>query len=355
MLTIYHSLSESQALGLKVGRASWDSRHIPVAALKQAIIKDQYDCCILKLDSKSPTLMTDLSELQFIYGISGITRRYLVDYRKYTFKPYFFPNWSEELYDGSVEKVALLKRLVWSIFSDEPLMYYHLPFYQHLVDKQNELEALFLFLKEFDNVKQNGIQKRLFFFKDESGYFGLTAMTYTDGETTVESNITGIIPSYRGKGYYKDLIRFNQNHHWESGMDFCTCGARIQNIPAQRAFVKENMYVKNYVFGIYLFPFLQKTNVAPIRTSIQLEKQNKIFQQIEIVQQVQQIVAKHWTGFKNINQLKWVWNQQEQQNSIAQLVLSFPISTPSVLLLVVQLKDKHNHVVGILYLEYVNK
>ena len=46
---VYHSLPESNALQLKIGRCKSDSANINFTTLKKILINDNYDCCILKV------------------------------------------------------------------------------------------------------------------------------------------------------------------------------------------------------------------------------------------------------------------------------------------------------------------
>ena len=253
MNPIRHSLEESAALHMKIGRLNLDD--IDNKTLLNAVAEGEYDCLIARSNLNQPDLMLRMSQLNMPYAISGTIRRYKVDYTRFTkCKPYERNDWESELYDGSQNE--LLRELVYDVFAAEPLMYYNLPYYNKLVNNSDELECLYLYLKSFNCKNAIKPLKKLFFFKDKTGYFGLTAMTIFDEPKYSDSVLTGIRPIYRGKGIYKDLIRFIQNHHYQTGLDYCVCGARMQNMAAQKAFAKEDLYFTGNVLNLHIFPFL---------------------------------------------------------------------------------------------------
>ncbi len=337
---IHFSKEESRVLGMKLGRSHLEKDG--TSDLVEEMIREEYDCCIIKTSANLRDQMFHLQKMNMPVFNSGVVRRYRINYREgFQLKPYSFSNWVEELYDGT--QLEILRELVNDIFYDEPIKFFNIPIYGHLVTKEQELECLFLYLKEFDNVLRNGTTKRMFLFLNAEGkYIGLTAMIDIPEEEHGDSVLSGILPAYRGKKLYGDIIKFIENDHFSRGFDYGICGARIQNIAAQKAFSKEDLYVTHYEYTYYIFPLLNRTEQSIIKRSISFKDISEMSFIMDLFELLRKEDSLNKLSTWNLKQTYKILKGKIKKGISYELSVSFPIFSDEEIIIVIKIHNNND-------------
>ena len=226
---IDYSATESETLGIKIGRCNTD--YFDEKELYRLITDGAYDLCRLKICAEDEFAQYRLAQTGLPAFFSGSIRRYKT---KITEKPsgdYTYPDLIWEEYDGSQE--ALLRDMLVGTWGTYPIGYYRTPFLNLLVDKDNEIESVFRFYKKQNNPNINP-DNTLIFIKHRGNYVGFFGLNKVNGN--LECHIAGTLEPYRSRVYFFDWIRFAKEYCITHQLKYFIFGARNENNGVQRIF-----------------------------------------------------------------------------------------------------------------------
>lgn len=226
---IDYSATESETLGIKIGRCNTD--YFDEKELYRLITEGAYDLCRVKVCAEDEFAQFRLAQTGLPAFFSGSIRKYKT---KITEKPaggYIYPDLIWEEYDGSQE--ALLRDMLVGTWGKYPLGYYRTPFLNLIVDKKKEIESVFRFYKKQNNPNVNP-DNTLIFIRHRGNYVGFFALNKVKGN--LECHIAGILEPYRSRVYFFDWIRFAKEYCITHQLKYFIFGARNENSGVQRIF-----------------------------------------------------------------------------------------------------------------------
>ena len=227
--TVDFSATESNILGLKVGRCNSDL--FDEVALYDQITAGEYDLCRVKVPAEDEMAPYRLNKTGLPFFFSGSIRRYKTKISEPPPGSYNFNDLVFEMYDGTQDQ--LLKLMLVGTWGTYPLGYYRTPYISDLVTKEKEIESVFQFYKKF-NLKRDYPNNSIMFIKHGDEYVGFFALNIVGNN--LESHIGGILEPYRKSGYFLDKLRYIKEFCIEHKLEHFVFGARNENAAVQRIF-----------------------------------------------------------------------------------------------------------------------
>ncbi len=224
-----YSETESQILGLKIGRCNSD--FFESKTLATQIQSSQYDLCRLKVPAEDEMAVHRLNQMGMPAFFSGSIRRYSTRIDREPEGNYNYTDLIWEKYDGSQDQ--LLRDMLVGTWGTYPLGYYRTPFLSTLINKEAEIESVFQFYKKSNNPNINP-NNGFVFIKHGDNYIGFFALNIINGN--LESHIGGILEPYRKGGYFLDKLRYIKHFCIDNKLERFIFGARNENAQVQRIF-----------------------------------------------------------------------------------------------------------------------
>lgn len=244
---IFHSVNDSEILGLKTGHAFVSAQNIHTILAET--IQGDFDICRLKIPE------ADKQEVFAILQQSGYDWHHAYDIVKYyPITGNFPPNMplteglSFELYTG--ESADTLIELIKQSYADDPIGYYLSAQLATYISKEQEALCLATYLsKEFV-----GNNYRLWIIKLFGEAVGFTANRIDWVKKEYEGLHAGVLPNYRNAGLFASLIRFNINYSQTIGIIANPTGTRSHNRASQRVFEGEGITTTGTEAIVHLMP-----------------------------------------------------------------------------------------------------
>jgi hypothetical protein len=197
---VFLSESESNFLGIRVGRTDVNDLIDPIA-IQQQIIDLNLDLCRIKLPGNHPDLLTQLEKLAFPYFLLNINQAYefYSEGNLPVEKEISFHEVKTE-----IEK-EILAQTVRQCFEGEQGTYFTNPLMQNFISRQAEMEAMVGYV--LTSTTTPGHWARIVRYRNEVAGFVL----YQVNAETALGELFGVIPEYRKLGLSRDIGAFVMN------------------------------------------------------------------------------------------------------------------------------------------------
>lgn len=256
---IFHSTTESDLLGLKVGHASIDN--LDATALRGALVEGAYDLCRLKvrMDQVRDGAISVLETTGIPYFYAGGILRYEVDYRTGVYVPSAAPRDDLQFMPVESGDQVALESMVRACFFDDPIGYYKTPYLAAILDRNAEVDCLIQY-----HLGDGAHERHAFLVERDGVAVGFLVM-HVDGGI-VHTPLLGILPKERGGHLFdpmRDFIHTFASEHGFAEQE----GARIDNLLSQNVFGQDGLqHVANETI-YHLTPFLQRGSDRAVKTS----------------------------------------------------------------------------------------
>ncbi len=223
---------ESEFLGVKIGRFS--GADLDISIIKKAMEEEGLDVCRIKIPAYNLTVNHKLNELNLPFYFGGGIINYIMHTADIHSGPY--------INEGIKFKVALpedadvLENLIKQAFFDDPMGYYKIPGASKYFSKQDEAACMAAW-----HLKLLGSPDHLMYLSNtENEYNGFISI-YKDTDRSVITPIAGVLPSYRRKDIFHDLVVYRQRYCQKNKLAFGLQGARMANFYSQKVFIDEGV------------------------------------------------------------------------------------------------------------------
>ena len=245
------SETESNLLGLKIGRGEFLLSAEMEEGLAADIIRNKWDICRLKTNGFNEQIFHILDRIAVPWNIFSIN--YLNEKKTGT-EPFFSNELEAVLYSGEQEEelISILK----IILQSKGWFEYYNELYQELLDKRKQKALALEYFSSFHEKKRkNG---RTWLLKRN----GQTVGTFM-GEAkddTFYGTLYGILPQFRNEGLSKDIYRFMDDLCRQNGWKVFYNDINIFNVPSQRSAARMELVPSEIRYNIILYPMFSKTN-----------------------------------------------------------------------------------------------
>ena len=223
---------ESEFLGIKIGRFSGSD--LDVSVIKKAMKEEALDVCRLKIPAYRLTANHKLHELNLPFYFGGGIANYIMHTSDIHSGPYI--NEGIEFKEAKPEDAPILEHLIKQAFIDDPMGYYKIPGTSKYFSKEDEAACLAAW-----HLKLLGSADHLMYIsKTENEYNGFISI-YKDSDKSVITPIAGVLPSYRRKDIFHDLVVYRQRYCQKNKLEFGLQGARLANFYSQKVFIDEGV------------------------------------------------------------------------------------------------------------------
>lgn len=323
---IDYSATESETLGLKIGRCNDD--YFDEKELYRLITEGAYDLCRLKIAAEDEFAQFRLAQMGLPAFFSGSIRRYKTKISEKPAGDYNYPDLIWEEYDGSQE--ALLRDMLVGTWGTYPIGYYRTPFLNLLVDKEKEIESVFRFYKKQNNPNINP-NNTFMFIRHGEKYVGFFALNKVNGH--LESHVGGILEPYRSGGYFLDKLRFIKEYCLTHQLTHFVFGARNENSRVQRIFQHVGFEAVGSENVFHIPSLLSHHSQDAVK--IEVQANNKKDLHSKIFNEVFHIADARLKDFSRtsfqLNQLDWA-----DFSRPLELTVTVPIQTSNELLVVLR-------------------
>lgn len=262
---IFYSKQESNLLGLKIGRmqtAIFDKKK-----LFQKILNEEYDLIRLKVDSQYFDINHQIEKLGIPYYYCGNILRYEMHFFDLPEPIFKIPSAEFILYTPQYKK--LLFNMICESFEEDPLGYYKNPLVSLLLSKKEEVHSMASFYVE----KMNNPKNKMFFLKMDKQLVGFISI-FLIKEGVVDTPISGVIKSHRGKHVFDDLRSFRHQYCLNNNITLGLAGARSENFYSQKTFVKDGMIHVGSESIYQITPLLSKKQESSLKVDFSIQYDN---------------------------------------------------------------------------------
>jgi hypothetical protein len=252
-MLIHYSKTESETLGLKIGRCNND--FFDSQQLKEEIAQNNYDLCRVKVSAEDEFVLQRLDEIGFPYYFSGSIRRYKTPIHQSSLKSFLHKDLEFIAFQNNNEHHDLLFSMLKDTWGDYPIGYYRTPLLDNFCNKENELQSVFEFYKTNNNTLLNPLNS-IQFIKHEGKYVGFFVLNIVNGH--LESHIGGILKAFQSKGYFYDMLAYIRNFCVNHSLSHFVFGARNENAKVQKIFQSEGFIPIGSENVFHVVPLFQK-------------------------------------------------------------------------------------------------
>ena len=233
MSYVNFSEQESSISGLRIGRTDI-LKNFDYLKLVDEIFDLKLDVCRLKIDLSNPEIYILLNKLNFPFHTYSFIIEQKLDL-KFIDKPF---DLEIDIQEYRVEKKEELLQLIRKIQQAEKFnVYYENEWFNSLFPENVLNEIIADYQTTFDNsINKN---RHCFLAYDEQKLIGYC--TLTTNETFGDAVLVGIIPEYRSKNIFKDLIRVQINKSKEVGCEYYYIKTIAFNSRSLNTSLKQNM------------------------------------------------------------------------------------------------------------------
>lgn len=218
------SLYESQAFGFNFCRA--DSSFLSLDKSEQETIIKQHAAAVIRfaIDADRQDLLARLYEnFSEVYFFSTVLNYYADSNVWSSLVTYY----DCELREASTADRDKVEKLVTDIYKEHTIGYFRVPFLQHRLNAEKELEAMKHFILSYLGEENKGIQ--FLVSKEEKSAIGFAS--YSISGDVVYRPYAGILEKYWNNKYYEQLIYHMIEYNFTKGFKGLTFGVRADNLP----------------------------------------------------------------------------------------------------------------------------
>lgn len=255
MLTI--SKFESEYLNIRIARCDLDFLDDEIIEkIRASAIEQNIDIIRLKLDASIHS-QHFLKNLSFPFSFSGGISEYIFkgDNLQHA-------NSKQKLEFIKITKgdIELFKDFFYQTFNEHDIGYHNAPFLSDLINKNNELDCLYLFYEKFINKENH----QLILLKKAGNLIGFSTMQITDNGILLLP-ITGILPKYRSKGLYYELCESYTRYIIDNNL-VCIFSSRNENKLARQVYSSFAFKHHGSKYNYNITPLLNKNSLKEILT-----------------------------------------------------------------------------------------
>lgn len=273
-MLIQYSKTETETLGLKVGRCNID--FFDPHQLKKELFNEKYDLCRVKVAAEDEFVVKRLEKLGLPYFFSGSIRRYKTPITKASDSNFLHAGLKFIPYEPHLDDLLFL--MLKDTWGEYPIGYYRTPILENFCNKENEIKSVFNFYKEHNNYKlypKNSIQ----FIEHNGSFVGFFALNTVNNH--LESHIGGILKEYQKEGYFFDMLAYIKNYCLENNLTDFVFGARNENAKVQNIFQNAGFIPTGSENVFHVVPLISKVLTKGQKTQVQekinLKKLKKAF------------------------------------------------------------------------------
>ncbi len=246
---IFFSEQESQLFKVRFGR--YEGILESLSELRSEIISAKYDFVRIKLKDPGNNLFVRLHELNFPFQLLDIHRFYSRDFQEFpASKPTNSPVHLIR-HEGSLSEE--IKHMVLQTFDEHPMGF----FTNEVVEKYFPVSLQLQNVAEYIathhcHTINPGKQSWLIKVNDEMAGCSSTVFLGDEAYTTY----IGLLPQYRKKSIYAEVIAAMQYEIEQSGARYCTGSARLHNLSSQSVFERQGEKYIRHDYVLMLMPLL---------------------------------------------------------------------------------------------------
>jgi|GEM_PF-4269411 len=247
---IIHSERESALFGFKFGRYEGELNE-PELLLNE-INKGGYDFVRIKVLNAEEDLFLNIEKMGLPYRLLDIHRYYTLDFKKTPLaKPAESPM---QLIRNEGQLTAHVHQLVTDTFTELPMGYFRYPEIEQYFPKHLQLQNLAEYIStSYQSTYNPGRQAWVITYNGEAIGCSSTEFKGAEAYTTY----IGLLPQYRQKSHYAEVIRQMQYLIQEAGCQYCTGSSRLHNLASQAVFEREGERYSRHDYVFMLMPKLK--------------------------------------------------------------------------------------------------
>lgn len=247
---IIYSERESALFGFKFGRYEGELKH-PELLLKE-IKEGGYDFVRIKVLNADEDLFLNIEKTGLPYRLLDIHRYYTLDFTKTPLpKPADSPMQLVRNEGGFTKQVH---QLVTDTFTELPMGFFRYNEIEEYFPKELQLQNLAEYIStRYQDVTNPGKQAWVITYNGEAIGCSSTEFKGVEAYTTY----IGLLPQYRQKSHYAEVIRQMQYLIQEAGCQYCTGSSRLHNLASQAVFEREGERYSRHDYVFMLMPRLK--------------------------------------------------------------------------------------------------
>jgi hypothetical protein len=249
---LIHSLRESQLFNVKFGRYEGEADNLHDLATQ--IKEQQFDFVRMKIVGGDANLFMQMNALGFPYHLLDIHRYYWRDFEETPAVAPVASNMVLQRNEGQLTRE--IEEMVLHSFDENPMGYF----------RNEELEKYFPVHLQRQNVAEYISQnykdttnpgRQCWLIKIDGVNAGCGSTDFKPGEAY--TTYIGLLPPYRKRSYYTEVIARMQYEIQQAGARYCTGSARLHNLSSQSVFERQH---ERYLRHDYVFMLMPRLSMV---------------------------------------------------------------------------------------------
>lgn len=249
---LIHSVRESQLFGVKFGRYEGPADNLHRLATE--VKEQQFDFVRMKIMGADANLFMQMNALGFPYHLLDIHRYYKRDFEEVPAVALVPSTMTLERNEGHLTHA--IEQMVLQTFDEHPMGFFRNEelekYFPVEVQRRNVAEYI---SQNYHDTTIPGRQCWLIKIDDVNAGCSSTDFKADEAYTTY----IGLLPPYRKKSYYTEVIARMQYEIQQAGARYCSGSARLHNLSSQSVFERQH---ERYLRHDYVFMLMPRLSLS---------------------------------------------------------------------------------------------